>query len=112
MNLTLSILVGVVVIGILVQCIFFQHLEALIMASKAELEAKIAEVGAAIDAGFATLGDTLVAEVQQVIDAINTGGDTSSSIELLEALKVSINDKVAVLNTGISDIIPTAPPSE
>lgn len=82
------------------------------MASKAELEAKIAEVGAAVDAGFATLGDTLVAEVQQVIDAINAGGDTASSIALLSALQQSINDKVASLNTGISDIVtPAAPPA-
>ena len=84
----------------------------LIMASKADLEAKIAEVQTAVDAGFTTLGDTLVAEVQQVIDAIAAGQDTASSIALLETLKTSINDKVATLNTGISDIVtPPTPPT-
>ena len=75
------------------------------MSTKAELEAKIAEVGTALDAGFVTLNETLTAEIQQVIDAIAAGQDTSSSIALLETLKTSLNDKVATLQSGISGIV-------
>jgi hypothetical protein len=89
----------------------FKLIKEIIMASKAEVEAKIAEVQEAVNSGFATLGQTLVSETQQVIDAINAGGDNASTLASLEALKTSITDKVATLNTGISDIVtPPAPP--
>lgn len=81
------------------------------MATKADLEAKIAELAATVDSGFTTLGDTLTTEIQQIRDAIAAGGDVSSSIALLDNLKTSLADKVAALQTTITDIVtPEAPP--
>lgn len=81
------------------------------MASKADLEAKIAVVGTSLEAGFTTLNDTLTAEIQQVIDAINAGNDLSSSVALLEALKTSLDDKVSSLQAGISGIVTPPEPT-
>ena len=103
--------VVIIVFGV-VGYILFLDLRRLVMATKAELEAKIQEVAGALDAGFTSLNDTLQAEIQQVIDAINAGQDTASSIALLDALKTSLNDKVATLQSGISGIVtPPAPPA-
>src|SRR6185295_3779228 len=111
---------GVIVIIILalptLVVLFYLDLRRLIMASKKDVEDKIAEVQTAVNTGFETLGQSLISETQQVIDAINAGGDNASTLSLLEGLKTSINDKVAALNTGINDIVtppkPPEPPAE
>src|SRR6185295_14745430 len=94
---------GVIVIIILalpiLVVLFYLDLRRLIMASKKDVEDKIAEVQTAVNTGFETLGQSLMTETKQVIDAINAGGD-----------------KASTLNTGINDIVtppkPPEPPAE
>ncbi len=79
------------------------------MASKADLEAKIAELSGVIDSGFTALGDTLTAEIQQVKDAIAAGADTSAAIAALDTLESNLNAKIASLNTSITDVVTPTP---
>lgn len=79
------------------------------MPNKADLEAKIVEVNAAIDTGFDSLAALVTAEVQQVKDAIAAGADTTATIAALDAMETKINTKLGDTGTAISDIVTPAP---
>lgn len=84
------------------------------MSTKVDLEKAIGEIATAIDEGFVDLGATLSKEIEEVVVAISSGGDTSESITALNNIKAGLATKFAGFRTDISNVVtlPSTPAPE
>lgn len=82
------------------------------MAGIKDVETKIDEVVEAVVQGFGGLKVALANEVQEVIDVISAGGDTSASITKLNDLKAGLEEKFSAFKIEISNVVTPPPPPE
>ena len=105
MALLLSVCLFVLLVG--AACLFIR-LEGLIMASKQEVEQQLDALGQVISDGFAAIGEAIVVETQQVIDAIAAGGDLTSVSDKIAGLQAALTTAVIDVKAKVDAIIPPA----
>lgn len=74
-----------------------------------ELEAAVAAVAVALDAGFADLEATIVSETAAVVAALSAAGVTAEQMASVSALGEKFSAGIAAAKTAIAAELPTPP---